>query len=241
MGVAGYWSPPGSTSCPCPQHKVISPSPVSPPSSAPRQGERGAVALCLVLARAQGQIVTPQRPLWCWQWQQIRCQCCESWWAHALSSHQWDMLGITEETEAGKACDLPHYPGKGFGRTTRLSWLWGKMGHSLQQGIARDRPCPRAQMGPWAGVGHICGCTCVCSQDLPAQPCPRCVSTCAASTHALICDSPVPWHQGTQQGTGKGGVLRWEQGPRVQAGGWGCPVHPNREWGAVCWTETWPC
>lgn len=176
------------------------------------------MALCLVLARAQGQTVTPQRPLWCQQWQQIRCQCCESWWAHSLPRHPWDMLGVTGETEAGEACDLHHYPEKGFGRTTRPSWLWGKMGHSFQQGIARARPCPRAQMGPWAGVGHICGCTRMCSQDLPTQPCPRCVSTCAASTRAHTRDLPARGTKGPSRALERGGALL---GTGAQGAGWG--------------------
>lgn len=157
--------------------------------------------------------MTPQRPPWCRQCQQIKCQCCESWRAHGLPSHLWDMLGVTGETEAGWACDIPYYPGEGFGRTTRPSWLWRKAGHCLQQGIARARPCPRAQMGPWAGVGHVHGCTRVCSQESPARPCvPVCEHVCFQHR------APVPGHVTHPLRSSKELNRAWHH--RVSAGHW---------------------
>lgn len=213
----------------------------------------GLVALCLVLARAQGQTVTPQRPPWCQQCQQYRCQYCESWWTHALLSHPWDMLGVTGETEAGQACDLLCYPEEGFGRTTRPSWLWRKVGHSLQRGIARARPCSWCGAHTWWHMHVQPGPACpavspgVWARVQPAPP-----------TRACACDSPAPgqqrpngdWHCRFPGGTGKGGCSAGNRGgPRCRLGAagvlctWGgngvsCTAlrhgHAGLNWGAVC-------
>lgn len=91
----------------------------------------------------------------------------------------------------------------------------GKARHSLQQGIARARPCPRAQMGPWADVGHSS--THTCGQELPAQPClPLC-------EHVL--PAPVPMH-----------VTRPLQGSKGPNGAWHRRF-PARHWErwVLCW------